>query len=40
MQYYVIDLLEHNCSISTIMIALKAIVTKIIGKNDVADNLN
>lgn len=40
MQYYAIDLLEHNCSIITIIIALKVIVTKIIGKKDVADNLN
>jgi len=40
MQYYVIDLLEHNCSIFTIIIALKEIVTKIIVKSDDVDNLN
>jgi hypothetical protein len=40
MKYYMINLLEHNCSIITIIIALKAIVTKIVGKIHTADNLN
>jgi hypothetical protein len=31
-QYYVINLLEQKCSVFTIIIALKAIVTRIIGK--------
>jgi hypothetical protein len=39
-QYYVINLLEQNCSIFTIIISLKVIVTRIIGKNEVTDNLN
>ena len=40
MQYYVIELLEHNCSILTIIIDLNEIVTKIIVKSDDVDNLN
>jgi len=40
MQYYVTELLEHNCSILTIMIGLNEIVTKIIVKSDDVDNLN
>lgn len=40
MQSYTINLLEHYWSISTIIIASKAIITKSIGKSGAADNLN
>ena len=32
MQYYMINLLEHNCSIFAIILVLKVIITKIIRK--------
>jgi hypothetical protein len=40
MQYYVAKLVEHNPLIFTIIISLKMIVTRIIGKSWVANNLN
>ncbi len=40
MQYYMINLLEHNCSIFAIMLVLKVIIRKIIRKSKVTDNLN